>query len=107
MVCDQNLITEEVIARFHALKKADGFDYAQISAPRHFEKWEAYREDLKKITQPTLILWGEKDRYLSPKEGVRLCETIQNSRLVLIPDAGHLPMWERPAEVNREIGAFL
>lgn len=63
--------------------------------------------DPSAVTQPTLILWGEHDRWLPPSHGERLHEQIPESRLVLIPRAGHLPLEERPEESNRAILEFL
>jgi pimeloyl-ACP methyl ester carboxylesterase len=63
--------------------------------------------DPSAVTQPTLILWGEQDRWLPPSQGQRLHEQIRDSRLVLIPRAGHLPLEEQPEESNWAILDFL
>jgi pimeloyl-ACP methyl ester carboxylesterase len=107
MVFNKNLITEDVLLRFHALRRVEGYAYAMISIPRHFEKWKAYAGEIPKIVQPTLILWGEEDRYLSVKEGTRINHIVPHSRLVVLPGVGHLPMWESASRVNREIENFL
>ena len=59
------------------------------------------------ITQPTLILWGEHDAWLRPEFGERLNAEIPDSRLTLVPSAGHLPLEEQPDFCNREILRFL
>ena len=59
------------------------------------------------ITQPTLILWGEHDSWLRPELGERLNAEIPDSRLTLVPSAGHLPLEEQPDFCNREILRFL
>lgn len=59
------------------------------------------------ITQPTLILWGEHDAWLRPELGERLNALIPDSRLTLVPSAGHLPLEEQPDFCNREIMRFL
>jgi pimeloyl-ACP methyl ester carboxylesterase len=63
--------------------------------------------DLCAIVQPTLILWGEEDRWLPVSQGQRLHEQIPGSRIVIIPKAGHLPLEEQPEESNRAILEFL
>ena len=63
--------------------------------------------DPSAVTQPTLILWGEQDRWLPPSQGQRLHEQIRDSRLMLIPRAGHLPLEEQPEESNLAILDFL
>jgi pimeloyl-ACP methyl ester carboxylesterase len=63
--------------------------------------------DPSAIVQPTLILWGEKDRWLPVSQGQRLHEQIPGSQIVIIPKAGHLPLEEQPDESNRAILEFL
>jgi pimeloyl-ACP methyl ester carboxylesterase len=60
-----------------------------------------------RITAPTLILWGKEDRLLPPEDGLKLARKIRNARLVLLPDAGHLPEEETPGEFSRAVAAFL
>ena len=60
-----------------------------------------------KITQPTLVLWGASDRWLPPSRGQRLHRLIPNSRLVVIPKAGHLLLEEQPEACVEAIVKFL
>jgi pimeloyl-ACP methyl ester carboxylesterase len=107
MVHRQDLITPDIVNYFHAFKRTVGSHRAYISIPRHFEKWHVYRDRLSDIRQPTLILWGAEDRYLSWREGARLKGHLPHAGLVIFPATGHMPMWERPDLVNREIASFL
>ncbi len=59
------------------------------------------------VRQPTLILWGEHDRWLRPEFGDALARQIPDARLRLVPSAGHLPLEEQPDFCNREIMDFL
>lgn len=59
------------------------------------------------ISVPTLILWGEDDKVLPRLIGERLDAAIPNSRLELIPAAGHIPQEEQPDAVIAHIRAFL
>ncbi len=57
------------------------------------------RVELAEIEVPTLALWGAED-VLIPVELARAeAAAIANSRFVLIENAGHLPMEDRPVEV--------
>ncbi len=62
---------------------------------------------LERIAQPTLILWGEHDRWLPPSEGEALAKSIPNAQLVLVRGAGHLPLEEQPDESNKALLEFL
>jgi pimeloyl-ACP methyl ester carboxylesterase len=63
--------------------------------------------DPSAIRQPSLIIWGEGDRWLPPSRGQRLQGLIPNSRLVIIERAGHLVPEEQPEEAARAIVDFL
>jgi len=59
------------------------------------------------IFQPTLLLWGENDRLLPPKWGNVFASLLPRATLQTIPETGHMPMLERPAEVAEKIARFL
>jgi pimeloyl-ACP methyl ester carboxylesterase len=59
------------------------------------------------ITQPTLILWGEGDRWLPPSRGERLHRLIPGSRLELVAGGGHMFLEEQPEAALRLIEDFL
>jgi pimeloyl-ACP methyl ester carboxylesterase len=65
------------------------------------------RDRLEEISQPTLVVWGEKDHLVPPRDARRYTETIANSRLVMMKDTGHVPQLERPARFNRVVEEFL
>lgn len=54
--------------------------------------------ELSKISTPTLIVWGEKDRELPFKEAQMLHQGIGDSRLRVVWGATHWPQLEKPAE---------
>ena len=55
--------------------------------------------DLKTMGKPTLIIWGEKDAQIPLKFAQRLHREIPESRLVIVPDAGHLILFDAPDQV--------
>jgi len=59
------------------------------------------------ITCPTLVIWGELDPLVPLAHGRRLAESIAGARFVVIRDAAHNPMADRPAEFNRVLLDFL
>jgi pimeloyl-ACP methyl ester carboxylesterase len=65
------------------------------------------RARLHEIRLPTLILCGEEDKLTPVRYSTFLAEHIPGSRLVLIPEAGHMVMMERPEPVNGAILEFL
>jgi pimeloyl-ACP methyl ester carboxylesterase len=63
--------------------------------------------DTRAIAQPTLVLWGEHDRWLSSEGGRELAESIPGARFATIRSAGHLPLEEQPELSMRQIMSFL
>ena len=93
---DQNLLKESTIDRYHDLVLYEGNRKAFIDRA-HIER-EDYTQYLSKIDTPTLILWGENDRWISVGEGKKFTKAIHGSTLVVLPETGHVPMEERPDE---------
>ena len=66
-----------------------------------------YKHSITRIDIPTLLIWGEQDRYL----GIRLTEGLEpwvpKLRLERIPDASHWVQAEVPERVNALIVEFL
>jgi len=62
-------------------------------------EWE---DDLRRVSAPGLVLWGEKDPYAAVDFGARLAE---KTRARFVPFAGGSHWWqlERPAEVVAEL----
>ena len=62
---------------------------------------------LREITVPTLLLWGERDPLVPLSYGRQMEEAIPNAKLIVIPHAGHIPMWENPDAFNRALLTFI
>lgn len=64
--------------------------------------------DLPKITQSTLIIWGEQDQIFPLELGHRLKSHIgENAQLVVIKNAGHAVNMEKPKEIYKHLKSFL
>src|SRR6266550_6581093 len=63
--------------------------------------------DLKVMGKPTLIIWGEKDAQIPLKYAQRLHREIPESRLVIIPGAGHLILFDAPNQIASALTDFL
>jgi pimeloyl-ACP methyl ester carboxylesterase len=65
------------------------------------------RSRLAKMPVPTLVIWGESDRIVSPDYGRVLASSIPGSRYSPVAAAGHFPQIEQLEEVERLICAFV
>jgi len=63
--------------------------------------------ELAGIRAPVLLIWGERDTLVPTTVADKLVELLPDARLVMISGAGHTPMWERAAEFNNAVIAFL
>ncbi len=61
----------------------------------------------KKITIPTLIIWGEDDISIHVYNAYRLHYMLPNSRLKVFSKIGHMPHEEAPQKVIYEIRKFM
>jgi 3-oxoadipate enol-lactonase len=60
-----------------------------------------------RISAPTLILHGDADTVVDPRNGRLLAARIPDARLVTFPDLGHLLFWEDPAGFTAAVSSFL
>jgi len=62
--------------------------------------------DFPKLSVPTLIVWGEKDRALLPCQIEGLEDVVDDVTITKV-DAGHFVPWEAPEAVNAAITEWL
>lgn len=68
---------------------------------------EDVRSSLHAVSQPTLIMWGERDTLVPLSVGQLLHREIAGSQLVVLPGAGHVPMYDRPEAFSEAVIEFL
>ena len=75
--------------------------------------WEPYMHNpqlqyrLHRINVPTLLLWGASDGVVPVAYAEAYRQMIPGARLVVIPEAGHLPHIEQPNVVLQHVLAFV
>lgn len=65
------------------------------------------RESLGAIACPTLVLCGADDALTPPTLHQEMCDDLQNARMEVIPDCGHLSPLEQPAAVTAALRGWL
>jgi pimeloyl-ACP methyl ester carboxylesterase len=74
----------------------------------HAFDWGAVSEaDLARLGAPTLVMFGTRDRFVSPLQAERLASAIPNGQCELIEGAGHVIPEEAPERVNAAVLRFL
>jgi non-heme chloroperoxidase len=70
--------------------------------------YEDFREDLRKIDIPVLVVQGDADRIVPiGASGIRIAKLITGARLVVVKDGPHCITWTHADEVNSALRTFL
>jgi len=62
---------------------------------------------VRRIKQPTLLVWGEHDDQTPVQDAHKMKAELKNSKLVVIPDAGHYVFLDKTPEVVKALKEFL
>lgn len=79
---------------------------AKIRQPRELVTSRTKREYTEDIYQKTLIIHGAEDRIVPTHAAETLAENIERSEVLILPNAGHLLLIEKPNELSTEIKKF-
>ena len=61
---------------------------------------------LAAITVPVLVIWGEADRMIPVEHGEAYAQAIPGAKILLLPEAGHLPQLEAPDRLLAAVRDF-
>lgn len=64
-------------------------------------------EEVRALKCPTLIVRGAQSDIFAPETAQKMLAAIPNSRLAVIPKAGHLVQGDNPVEFEKAVRAFL
>ncbi|TDQ19196.1 pimeloyl-ACP methyl ester carboxylesterase [Algoriphagus boseongensis] len=101
---DKSKVNEAAVDRYYELMLMQGNRKATLDRLSQSRRKEF---DFSRLTMPTLILWGEKDSWISVSNAYSFESAILGSNLVIFPEAGHVPMEEIPTESVSEYLSFL
>ena len=108
IIYDQSLITPVVVERSYQNRHKSDYLPPLYSLVDHIGQWEEeFGTRLDRIQQPSLILWGAEDRVFPLSVGRELQTMLPHATFHVIANAGHIPQWEQPAQVNDLIAEFL
>lgn len=108
-VKNHNKIMPETYYLDQFLLEREGVKAIQINLKRDYksniELYPLWRETLKKLQAPTLIVWGENDEVFKREGAELLHRDVTNSKLIFYP-TGHFALEEFGLEIAYEIIAF-
>jgi pimeloyl-ACP methyl ester carboxylesterase len=101
---DHNNETFQGVIRIMAQETgADAF----VRQTKAIKAREDSRPFLAQIACPTLVLVGDSDVLTPPELAKEIAAGVRGSRLVVVPDCGHLSTIEKPDAVNRALSEWL
>lgn len=95
----------EIAAAFGADRAREGDAVGRLCAPFGMGH-PNLRRMLARITNPTLVVWGDEDRLLPASQAPLWRDALPAATLMTVPAAGHLVLQEKPATLTH-IGNFL
>jgi pimeloyl-ACP methyl ester carboxylesterase len=104
---DPSRVTDELVDRYYELSLRDGNRRALGLRLESIVPSEISAARIATLTQPTLILWGRKDRLIPLAYGERFAQDIAGSRLVVFDGLGHVPHEEDPEATVAALLRFL
>ena len=103
---DPSKVTPALVDRYFDLATREG-NRAALFVRFGGRRALASTQPVSAITQPTLILWGARDRLIPLAAGERFHAAIPGSELVVFDDLGHVPHEEDPVRTVAPVKAFL
>lgn len=70
-------------------------------------KIESNYAKLNELVVPTLIIWGDKDKWVSINDAYKFKELIKNSEIIIYKGLGHVPMEEDPEITVKDLIRFI
>ena len=96
----------DVLNRFWQMGEELGSDL-YVRQSRALQRRKDQQATLRKSRVPTLILCGEHDGMVPVRRHEFMSELMPNARLQVLPEAGHLPVWEQPAATTAVLRDWL
>jgi pimeloyl-ACP methyl ester carboxylesterase len=103
---DPSRVSPELVDRYLALSLRAGNRRALFYRLRQHDN-SNHAEQIRRIRQPTLVLWGMRDRLIPPDHARRFVADIAGSRLCLLDALGHVPHEEDPVASLQAVLPFL
>ena len=73
---------------------------APVGVPR-------YLEDLKLVSCPVLVMWGENDKLIPVEQADQLVSAVGRGEKLVLPGAGHAAYMEKTPEFHTALLRFL
>jgi pimeloyl-ACP methyl ester carboxylesterase len=103
---DPSKVTEADVDQYYAPVPEPEFGRALRGVLREFT-FDSLGGRLGRVQAPTLILWGDADRWIALRDGTRFARELPRSEFVVVARTGHDAPEESPDRVNRLLLDYL
>lgn len=103
---DPSKITPELVDRYYELTLRAG-NRAAVSERFAQSNPGSDADNIRKVQEPTLIIWGAKDKLIPPEYAERFHQEIPGSWVAMFDHLGHVPQEEDPARTLDAVRQFL
>ena len=99
-------VTPELVELYFDMSHREGNREALTERMESFNRSAPY-EKIPSIDIPALILWGGQDRLIPVENARKFHRDLPCSRLIVFPEAGHMPMEEIPRKSAEAVEEFI
>ncbi len=103
---DASVLSESLVDRYYDMLRSPGVRAAILDRANQTIYTDPVPR-LKKITAPTLLIWGEADQMIPSSNAKSYSEVLSKSQTVLLPRLGHLLQEEQPEKTLEKVVEFL
>lgn len=100
---DDALVTDTLVQQYADLNRREG---NRENFVRRKPAPDSLWQQIRRINQPTLLLWGQHDNLIPLDVAQRFHDDLPNDTLIVYPNAGHVPMEEIPQQTARDYRAW-
>jgi pimeloyl-ACP methyl ester carboxylesterase len=104
---NDKIIDKEMVNAYYKPMKTKGAFDAFIELVKNLSYTEFDYSKVRNIIAPTLIIWGEEDKWIPVSDAYKFHKDIKNSKLIVLKDCGHAPQEEKAEEVSKLIREFI
>ncbi|MGY6629261.1 MAG: alpha/beta fold hydrolase [Oceanicaulis sp.] len=106
LYADPSKVTDAQVARIRDMMTAPGVQDALLRRLELFTLPDP-EPDLARVTPPSLLLWGAADVMVPAAHAARFEAAMPDARVVILENAGHMPMEEAPEDSLMVVRNFL
>ena len=103
----KSIITDKMIDEYWDFARMSGTREATADRFALSGDWNYVHDHIAQIKAPTLILWGEQDHLIPVASAHAYNKAIPNSKLIVYPSTGHIPMEEVASQSAADVRSFL